>query len=813
MRPEPRINSSLALILAFVPLLFASCQERKAFGMGEKRLAEILAAKDPSPILALDDRSLDDPGYFGPAGSYYLARWIEAREPKPPAAKPVSAPEADAGTAERLARGDVPLVPKGADPAEEVRRLLRSAYDHADGLVRIEAGKLLVQRLSDAQKWEELLALAADYGRTIGPDWSIERPRLEALEATGDNVELIRSTAALRADFPAEASADADSLLYFEGVAARRLERPGWPAPIRQLLLERPASAWTGKALDYLASLDPPASEFSQAERSAARMRALVRDRDYGPAYEAAMRAREFILSPLSSPFMIADAGKAFLYSHASKEGLARFSRLEAEAARKIVRAPDPASAARAARVAWTAAFYRARFYRALELWPEAVGAFMHAVELAPAPADIDAALWYEIEAQAKLALQKAKPAKPGSPAALRNELLARRSLLAALESASQLWKDPSQFADLADELVRDALRARDWYIVDHLSNSLARLASPSLGARCAYIATRAMELGLYPESSHSSGGSDPDAAPLRGRLATDRLATRYRAIMDDRTASLHYRALAAWRLGAEPQLLPPELPEPALPASLGQLEGFLAGFTGFGMADIAFSEAQSRFAALDRDSIRRISRDIAAAGRIDSSMRLILALMARTDWDPRLSDYELLYPRPFLSELRSIRPRPDVPEALVFGLIRSESYFSADAYSRAGAIGLAQLMPGTAAEIASGLGLSGYDLRSPKDNMRIGTAMFAELLGETEGRAFRSMMAYNAGRGRLKKWLGESGDLPDDLMIEALGIEETRQYCRNILQATVMYGEIYYGIPVAASVREIVEGKADEGK
>ncbi len=808
MRPEPRISTLLAIVLAFAPLLLASCQERQAFGMGEGRLSAILAAKDMGPILALDERSLGESGYFGPAGFYYLARWIEARAPKAAAA---SAQEADAGIAAKLANGDPPGAP-APDPGVLVRRLLRSAYDRADGIVRIEAGRLLALRLSDAQKWEELLAFAEEYRRSIGSEWPVERARLDALEALKDDAELIRATSRLRADFPTEASADADALLYFEGVAARRLERPGWPSSLRLILLERPSSAWTRKALDFVESLEPPAKEFSASERDAARMRILVRDRDYGPAFDAAMKVRELVLSPLSSPFVIADAAKAFLYSNSSREGLSRFSRLEAEAFQKARLAPDPASSARAARVAWTAAFYRARFYRALELWPEAVDAFSHAVDLAPAPADVDDALWYVVECRGKLAMAKTKTAKPGSAAALRAEALARRRQLEALDEASRRWSDPTRYADLADSLTRDALRARDWYIVDHLSECLARLASPSLGARCSYIATRAQELGLYPESSRLLG-RDPDSPMVRGRGTRDTLMARYRQILDDPAATLHYRALSAWRLGAEPQLLPADLPDPPAPREAGALEGFIAGFVGFGMADLAYRESLERMPALDRESVRRLAKDIADSGRIDSSMRLIIALMERSDWDPRLSDYELLYPRPFISELRSIRPRADIPEALIFGLVRSESYFSFDAYSRAGAIGLTQLMPGTAAEIATSLGMSGYDLRTPKDNIRIGMAMFAELLDETGGRAFRSMMAYNAGRGRLKKWLSESGDLPDDLMIEALGIEETRQYCRNILQATIMYGEIYYGVPVASTVREIVEGRTDSAR
>ena len=41
--------------------------------------------------------------------------------------------------------------------------------------------------------------------------------------------------------------------------------------------------------------------------------------------------------------------------------------------------------------------------------------------------------------------------------------------------------------------------------------------------------------------------------------------------------------------------------------------------------------------------------------------------------------------------------------------------------------------------------------------------------------------------------------------MVEALSIEETRQYCRNILQATVMYGELYYSRNIGDTVEELV--------
>jgi len=68
-------------------------------------------------------------------------------------------------------------------------------------------------------------------------------------------------------------------------------------------------------------------------------------------------------------------------------------------------------------------------------------------------------------------------------------------------------------------------------------------------------------------------------------------------------------------------------------------------------------------------------------------------------------------------------------------------------------------------------------------------------------------MMAYNAGRGRLRRWKAESGDLPDDLLLEAVDIAETRQYGRNILAAAAAYGQLYYGIAPAETARYAIEG------
>jgi soluble lytic murein transglycosylase len=210
----------------------------------------------------------------------------------------------------------------------------------------------------------------------------------------------------------------------------------------------------------------------------------------------------------------------------------------------------------------------------------------------------------------------------------------------------------------------------------------------------------------------------------------------------------------------------------------------------------------------LGDEGLRSLAALFASLGRPDCALRLELELGYRPLAMLKTSDCELLYPRPYLEEIRAIEFKEPLPEEIAFGLLRSESVFRVDVVSSAGAIGLSQLMPATAADRARILGLKSYDLKDPKDNLAIGLSHYASLVDKTGGRPLRAMMAYNAGWGRIKLWITESGDLPDDLMVEALGIEETRQYCRNILQATVIYGQLYYGKGIGETVKYLVEGK-----
>jgi soluble lytic murein transglycosylase-like protein len=96
----------------------------------------------------------------------------------------------------------------------------------------------------------------------------------------------------------------------------------------------------------------------------------------------------------------------------------------------------------------------------------------------------------------------------------------------------------------------------------------------------------------------------------------------------------------------------------------------------------------------------------------------------------------------------------------IAFGLVRAESGFRSGATSRVGAVGLTQLMPGTARWLEPGTTRS--DLRDPETNVRIGFRYLRSLIDQFEGDVDLALTAYNRGPGTVDRVLKRGGD-PDN--------------------------------------------------
>jgi len=132
--------------------------------------------------------------------------------------------------------------------------------------------------------------------------------------------------------------------------------------------------------------------------------------------------------------------------------------------------------------------------------------------------------------------------------------------------------------------------------------------------------------------------------------------------------------------------------------------------------------------------------------------------------------------------------------KALIFAIMRQESEFNSWAKSHAGARGLMQVMPRTASYISRDRSLrygSRIKLDNPLYNMALGQQYIQSMLGKdfANGNLFKTLTAYNAGPGNLRKWERKINFQDDPLLfIESLPARETRNYIERVVSNFWIY-------------------------
>jgi soluble lytic murein transglycosylase-like protein len=132
---------------------------------------------------------------------------------------------------------------------------------------------------------------------------------------------------------------------------------------------------------------------------------------------------------------------------------------------------------------------------------------------------------------------------------------------------------------------------------------------------------------------------------------------------------------------------------------------------------------------------------------------------------------------------------------SLLRGLVRQESVFDAGAKSRAGAMGLTQLMPSTARSLARSVLRARYRrafLYDPGVNARLGAAYLRRLMDRFDGSIILALAAYNGGPSRIARVVRENPRLDEDELFETIPLYETRDYVRRVLLYAESYRELY---------------------
>jgi len=139
------------------------------------------------------------------------------------------------------------------------------------------------------------------------------------------------------------------------------------------------------------------------------------------------------------------------------------------------------------------------------------------------------------------------------------------------------------------------------------------------------------------------------------------------------------------------------------------------------------------------------------------------------------------------------------IERSLVYALARKETDFNPSARSGAGAYGMMQVMPGTAAEMTGDRDFVTHPNRllDPAVNMRLGQTYINRMLArpEFQGDLLRAVASYNAGPGPMLSALRKLGPNPDPLLlIETIDVPQARDYVEKVVAAYWVYQRMFGG-------------------
>lgn len=210
-----------------------------------------------------------------------------------------------------------------------------------------------------------------------------------------------------------------------------------------------------------------------------------------------------------------------------------------------------------------------------------------------------------------------------------------------------------------------------------------------------------------------------------------------------------------------------------------------------------------------DTDALLELSVLLADAGSFHAALRLGRLYLDRSENNGNGLDtvppeaWQMTYPTGYVEAIPD-RAQGRVDPCLVAAIIREESHYNPRAVSRAGALGLMQLMPATARVMAAQLGageVSREALFDHQTNIRFGTWYLVSLLERFEGNIVYAVAAYNAGPRAVTRWNAEFGGRAADEFVELIPYRETRRYVKRVLYSYRAYRRIQPELCPASSL------------
>lgn len=206
-------------------------------------------------------------------------------------------------------------------------------------------------------------------------------------------------------------------------------------------------------------------------------------------------------------------------------------------------------------------------------------------------------------------------------------------------------------------------------------------------------------------------------------------------------------------------------------------------------MTPPAATVARSRRTAGGRSAARR-RRGVLTLGAV--GLAVLIAVLVAPLFQKAIREFSL--PLQHEDIIRQQAADKHLDPALIAGVIYAESKFDPRT-SRAGAIGLMQLLPQTASYLAhrsGGTEFSPADLATPQVNIAYGSYYLRYLIDHYSGQVMPALAAYNAGITNVDRWLAQARGDGNEFTIGDIPFPETRAYVERVQNAQRDYRRTY---------------------
>jgi soluble lytic murein transglycosylase len=352
------------------------------------------------------------------------------------------------------------------------------------------------------------------------------------------------------------------------------------------------------------------------------------------------------------------------------------------------------------------------------------------------------------------------------------------QGLLAELDS-------PPYFADALDELAGALCERQRYDLVLSAYQQISGFATPGTNARYELIIAEALRTGRLGRDTGSVTASD----------YLERAAAQREALFESLVASylLGRTGEEVLDIAEDPSVERRDRSDPTA-------EALARTLIRYGLADRLVSHVRSSPGQVTDSAISAGADLLARLGRTRDAMNMV----ARIDRPMTRDEALLAYPDPYGSTLDDLSRAERIDRWVLTALVREESYFNPDVRSSAGAVGLMQLLPTTADDIASRMRLQSFDLTDPEDNLAIGSR-YVRLLLDQFGHPSLAIAAYNAGLGRVRQWRSRWGDLGAVLFHQSIPFAETYRHVAKVIVSAAYYGYLYDDQSPVEAVAEVL--------